>query len=110
MSSLCTPLTLHHSRMDFSGYPFGAEVSLDNSYVATTAFVNNATNVAYYNADAAEVADANYDNHNAANVLLTTTMQLTMTTQLMTTTTPPAAQLWMTRMQLRTATQPTTRV
>jgi hypothetical protein len=52
--------------MGSSRYPFGAEVSLDNSYVATTAFVNNAANVAYYDADAAKVAYANYDNHNPA--------------------------------------------
>jgi hypothetical protein len=67
MSSLCTPLTLHHLRLESSGYPFGVEVSLDNFYVATTTFVNNAANFAYYDADTAKVADANYDNHDDAN-------------------------------------------
>ncbi len=67
MSSLCTPLTLHHLRLDSSGYPFVEEVSLDNSNVATTAFVNNAADVAYYDANAGKVAVANNDNHDTAN-------------------------------------------
>jgi hypothetical protein len=67
MSSLCTPLTLHHLRLDYKGYPYGAEGSLDNASIVTTAFVDHATNVSYYNANTDKVNNAKDDNNNANN-------------------------------------------